>query len=263
MCEGVMLQGPLMSTDETLDSALARFERAIAAGQASSGAEAAKIVSAARVGAGRAHLQQGNFDAAIQAVAGVAADFVHLAVRVDDAGNRGRAGNAVYAGTAGRTFVVPEAYRTLGDPRVPSAATGAKAQDGQLDLVVQGKYTDYGADMRISSGLEARYIEAEARLQLGDASAALELIAERRAAGEQDAFTGTAAAAVLAELMDQRARDFWLEGKAMGDFRRNPTAAPYVPAPGAPFYKPTQGEFGDLTCVPIPKEELDTNPNIS
>jgi hypothetical protein len=90
----------------------------------------------------------------------------------------------------------------------------------------------------------------------------LALIGERRAAGEQGAFNGTTADEILAELMDQRARDFWLEGKAMGDFRRNPGAAPYVPAPGTPFYKPTQGEFGDLTCIPIPKEELDTNPNL-
>jgi len=66
---------------------------------------------------------------------------------------------------------------------------------------------------------------------------------------------------VLAELMDQRARDFWLEGKHLGDWQRNPTATPYVPATGTPYYKPTQGNFGNATCFPVPDIEINANPN--
>ena len=79
--------------------------------------------------------------------------------------------------------------------------------------------------------------------------------------GEQDDFTGTGAAAILAELMDQRARDFWLEAKHLGDILRNPAAAPFVPAEGAPFYKPEQGDFGPLTCLEVPFVEKANNPN--
>lgn len=269
-CQGVMLVGPLMSVEETLDSAIVRFERAIgvggalieAAGDAASQADAAHVVNAARVGAARAYLQKREYTSAIAAAADVPADFVHQAIHVDDPGNRGRAGNPVFALRSFQTFVVPAAYRALNDPRVPSQDLAAKAQDGQLDLVVQTKYTDYGAPIRIASGLEARYIRAESELIQGHPAAAEKLIAERRAANGQPPYTDSGEAALLAELMDQRARDFWLEGKHLGDYRRNPGATPYFPPAGSPFYKPSQGDFGDLTCVPIPNEERDTNPNL-
>lgn len=261
-CECVMLVGPAMTVEETLDSALVRFERAIEVGSASAEPEAEKIVNAARVGAARAHLQKRDWSAASAAAADVPPEFVFAAIHVDDPANRGRAGNPVVALTAAQTFVVPEAYRALGDPRIPHDDLGGKAQDGQLDLVVQTKYGGYDAPIRIASGLEARYIVAEAQLMEGDATAAEALIAERRAAAGQPAFPGGDDDAVLAELLDQRARDFWLEGKHTGDYRRHPAATPYVPPAGMPYYKPSQGSFGDLTCVPIPNEERDTNPNL-
>jgi hypothetical protein len=90
----------------------------------------------------------------------------------------------------------------------------------------------------------------------------LTLIAERRTAGNQPPFTGTTTQQVLAELMDQRARDFWLEGKHLGDVLRNPTAAALVPAPGTPFYRPNFGTFQPLTCLPIPFAEKANNPNL-
>jgi hypothetical protein len=68
-------------------------------------------------------------------------------------------------------------------------------------------------------------------------------------------------ATVLAQLMDERARDFWLEGKHMADFVRNPSATPYVGQTGQPFYKPSQGAFGNLTCLPVPREEINANPH--
>jgi hypothetical protein len=79
--------------------------------------------------------------------------------------------------------------------------------------------------------------------------------------GEQPAFVGVGTNAILAELMDQRSRDFWLEGKRTGDFRRNPGAVPYVPATGQPYYKPEQGAVRDNTCFPVPRVEIDNNPN--
>ena len=75
------------------------------------------------------------------------------------------------------------------------------------------------------------------------------------------AFTGTTPAAVLAELMDQRARDFWLEARHLGDILRNPTAAALVPPVGSPFYKPLLGNFLPITCLPIPFAEKANNPN--
>ena len=139
---------------------------------------------------------------------------------------------------------------------------GINAQDNSLRLFRQTKYTSFTAPIRIASGLEARYISAEAELKAsGNTAPALALITERRTAGSQPAFTGTSVDAVLAELMDQRARDFWLEARHLGDVLRNPTAAALVPPVGSPFYKPTLGNFLPLACLPIPFSEKANNPN--
>lgn len=260
-CEGVMRVGPPMTTAETLDSAIVRFDRAIQEATAATGDEAVRIANSARVGLARAYLQKGDYAEAARAAEPVPSDFEHYAIYVDDASARSRAGNSVFARTASTSLVVPDAYRELGDPRIPFADGGRMAQDGQLYFYMQQKYPGYDAPIRISSGLEARYIEAEAALKLGDSAPALALIAERRAVGGQPAFGGDDADAILAELMDQRARDFWLEAKHLGDYRRNPSATPYVGAPGAPFYKPNLGEYGELTCIPVPNEERQANPN--
>jgi hypothetical protein len=161
----------------------------------------------------------------------------------------------------GTTLVVPDAYRALNDPRVPWTDANRLATDGILRLYRPNKYPSYATPIRIASGLEASYIVAEARLQAGEAAPALALIAARRTAGSQPAFTGTGTPAILAELMDQRARDFWLEAKKLGDWRRNPAATPYVGAPGATFFKPQQGAYGTATCFPVPNSEINANPN--
>ncbi len=87
------------------------------------------------------------------------------------------------------------------------------------------------------------------------------MIAARRAANGQPAFTGVGTPAILAELMNQRAREFWLEAKHLGDWIRNPTATPFVSPSGTTFYKPAQGNFGTSTCLPVPVSETTANPN--
>lgn len=260
-CLGVMLVGPPMTPAQTLDSAIVRFEKAVLAASAVTGPEAARIADAARVGLARAWLQKGEYAKAAEIAANVPSAFVHNAIYVDDLTWRGRVANGVYQSTASNTQVVAAAYRALGDPRVPSIDLGRKAQDGTLELVIQTKYTGYASPIRIASGLEASYIVAESRLRLGDPSRALTLIAQRRAAGAQTPFASTAAPAILAELMDQRARDFWLEAKHLGDYTRNPAATPWVPPAGSPFYKPAQGNFAPLACLPVPNDEVRANPH--
>jgi hypothetical protein len=263
-CQGVILTGPPLAVAQVLDSAIARFKSAIAIATAigSGTAEAVKIVSASNVGLARAYLQKKDYANASTAAALVPSNFVYNGVRIDDATNRGL-GNAIYAGgQLGTDLVVATPYRLLNDPRVPWTDAGRTATDGILRLYREAKYLGYANPYRIASGLEASYIAAEASLQgSNNQAAALALIAARRTAGNQPAFAGGANAQVLAELMDQRARDFWLEAKHLGDWQRNPTATPYVPAAGTAFYKPTQGNFGNATCFPVPDAEINANPN--
>ena len=264
-CEGVLHVGPALTPAQTQDSAIVRFQRAITVAGNLTGAEATKILNAGRVGLARAYLQKGDFANAITTAALVPANFVATTTHIDDAQARTRLGNGPFIMSQGNTQSVAGPYRALGDPRVTFVDAGINGQDGQTRLFRQTKYTAITAPIRVASGLEARYISAEAQLkQNGTTAPALALIAERRTAGGQPAFTGSTTQAVLAELMDQRARDFWLEAKHLGDVIRNPTAAALVPAPGSAFYKTVGGQIGQfepLTCLPVPFAEKANNPN--
>ena len=261
-CQGTVLAGPALTPAQLLDSAITHFTRAITIGGAASGAEATKIVNASRIGLARAYLQKGdNANAATAATAALAAppSFAYSVPTADSPTNR-PLGNQIFLSSIPNLLsVVPAAYQALNDPRVPFLDLGVNAQDGVLRAIAQQKFLSYAAPIRIASYLEAQYVQAEAKLKTGDASFALTLIAARRVAGNQPAFTGTGTPAILSELLNQAARDFWLEGKKLGDWRRNPTAEPFISAPGT-LYKGSL-TFGALTSVPLPQEETNTNPN--
>jgi hypothetical protein len=269
--------GPVLSTEQLLDEAIQRFTRARDVGSAAPGGEAGQIVNAARVGIARAHLQAGRPGEAQAVAQQVPGDFVFLIPYIDQLGERGRLGNGVFLFSAGgsrESLVVPPAYREMGisldefedpiaapqgDPRILWRDAGRPAQDGTLNMFSQMKYAGWDSPIRLASGLEARYIAAEAS---GDVGQMLNLINERRAVGRQPGFTSTNADEVLAELMDQRSRDFWLEGQRLGDFRRNPGSVPNVLGPDDQYYKPALGSMGSQTCFIIPQAEIDTNPNL-
>jgi hypothetical protein len=147
------------------------------------------------------------------------------------------------------------------------SVTQAVATLNGLPSIIQTKFTSYADPIRLASGLEAQYIVAEATLQGGGGTAAaLSLISTRRAAGGQGAYSGpTDNVSVLQELLNQRARDFWMEGKKLGDLRRNPSvslSSVLTDPVGAAFYTSVGGgTFGDTFCAPIPPEETNANPN--
>jgi len=274
-CEGTMAQpgnepGPLMTPTELLEAAVVRFDRVMTEASAAGGSEAASMSNAARVGKGRALLQLGRTNEAIQAVQDVAAGFVFNTAHVDDPGARGRLGNPVYffsAGGSRESFVVPPHYRAIGqnltgdpaspsgDPRIQFFDSGRDGQDNTLRLWSQLKYPSWAASIDLASGLEARYIEVEAR---NDPSEMLAFVNERRAVGGQGPYEGSD---LMGQLMDQRSRDFWLTARRMGDWRRNPGAVPNILPPGD-YYKEGLGGVGTDTCLPIPFNERQHNPNI-
>ena len=261
-CEGALHVGPPLTPLQMMDSAIVRLQQAVTIAGGLTGAEATRILNTAREGLARAYLQKGDNANALAAANLVPAAFTSSTVHVDDPQARGRLSNGVFVASSGTTQIVAQLYRTLGDPRVTWVDAGINAQDGRNRLYRQTKYPSFTAPIRIASGLEARYIAAEAQLKAsGTTAPALALIAERRTAGGQPAFTGTTTAAVLAELMDQRARDFWLEARHLGDIIRNPTAAALVPPVGSVFYKSEYGNFLPVACLPIPFAEKANNPN--
>lgn len=257
--DGVIRYGKPMDRDQMLDIAIARLEQAKSVGAA---AGDPSIARAARVGIARAYLFKGDKASAYAEASTVPADFSHELTYVDDRSARGRLGNNVWAFSFTReSLVVGPEWRAMADtekdPRISYVDGKRLAQDGQLQFYIQQKFPAWNAPIRLASGLEARYIKAEA----GTMQEQLDLIGERRAANGLPAFSSSDPSAVLTELMDQKGRDFWLEGKRMGDWRRNPNNVKYILQPGNNYYKPQVGTVSDQVCWPLPLNETDNNPN--
>lgn len=253
------------STDQMLDHAINRFELAISAGDAAGGAEGTSLANAARVGLARAYLFKGDNANAVSAANQVPDDFNFNLNYVDDASARGRLSNNVHIfSNARESLVVGPEWRQIaddGDERIKYIDGERMAQDGVHNFYIQQKYPNYAAPIRLASGLEARYIAAEAS---GDITEQLALINERRAEFGQAPYAGpNDANSVLTELLFQKGLDFWLEAKRMGDWRRNPNNVKFIIKPSDEYYKPDVGPMGSATCFPLPAAETDHNPNFS
>ena len=264
-CTGTVSSGPEVNNNAMLDSAIVWFTKAIDVGTANATADGLNLARASLVGRARAKLQRGDKAGALTDANAVPSGFTFNLTYVDDLANRARLSNALWRGTVDRSVIsVPPYYQTT-DPRVPFLPPGKhpyNAWDAAAGpYTIQQKYTGYASPIRLASKLEAEYIAAEAA---GDVNQQLTLINRQRAAAQQPAYDGaTDAASVLAELFYQKGFDFWLEGKRLSDFRRQPVAASrFVPVTGSPYWRANLGNIGAQTCYPLPFAEKDNNPNI-
>lgn len=145
---------------------------------------------------------------------------------------------------------------------VPNAPSSYSNHTGTLPGVAIAQ----GSNIRIASGLEARYIRAEAE---GPTAANIAFIESRRliapgTAGTASATQPTTAANFYANLRDQRRRDFYLDAHRLGDLRRYRTQYTDLEStskfqqglyPGS-----TTIEYADNYCFPVNIAELSGNP---
>jgi hypothetical protein len=263
-CTGAVDGGPLLGTEDLLERATELLTiandvatAASTVGPVSSQTEARSIALAGRVGRARASLQQGLRDKALADAQSIPAEFQFDIWYSDDGSNPARLQNVLWFNTAGRGVLsVAPAFRDLQDTRVPVMAPSSAFPpfDGVTPLWTQRKYVSSAASIRLASGLEAQYIAAEAQ---GSTSSMLALIQQRRAAGGQSPYSGsTDLSVVIRELLEQRARDFFLEGKRMGDSRRHPGLLRGFPQTGDAYHKPGFAPIGSQTCWPLPDREV-------
>lgn len=187
-----------------------------------------------------------------------------------------RIGGTAFNGTLQNTPF----FAMAGDPRVPRVTSGAQAGKplspssySTFNNTVAG--APFLADMshRIASYLEAQYIIAEAN---GPVASTVTFINQRRAAGLQAPVTlvpGADDAAIMAELRNQRSRDFYLDNHRLGDLRRykqyySVDLFPKGPYPGSTSGQIYNEEPGDnlrtaSSCWPLHISEINGNPNIS
>jgi hypothetical protein len=263
MCSAAINVGPEITPAELFAEAQGRFDKAIAAATT---ANDAPTLNLAILGRARTLLDLGDAaNAAIDAAKITAATFVY---NFTANGTDVRRQNVVFLHNSQNSWsTVDSSFRDLTlngapDPRVAVTNTGRIGTAAGLVIWTPNKYTTLTTPMPIAKYAEAQLIIAEARAQAGDlsgAASAINAARNTRAGMAQYDATGLTAAQVRAQIIEERRREFFLEGHRLGDIRRY--QLPLNPPVGAP-YVPGGGTYGDQRCFPLPNVERINNPNI-
>jgi hypothetical protein len=252
--------GGEVSRDSTFKRAITRFTESITAAQSIAPATTAStdILRMAYLGRARAKLDAGDYAGAKADAQQVPAGYVHNATYSSTVPRRN---NLVFNENSQSitSSSVGEPYRTYSatDPRVPLVSTNTVSTSG-IRHWYQTKYPTIGTPIPIATYEEAQLIIAEAEIRANNFAVALPILNAERARGNQGAFVGTTPAQYLAELIDQRRREMFLEGQQLGDVIRFGTAL--QPAAGTPYH--FGGTYGSQICFPLPSAERLNNPLI-
>jgi hypothetical protein len=258
MCSAAFDLGPELTSGQIFQRAEERFTRAIEAAEA---AGLTNILNLARVGRARARLNLGNVQEAAADALQVPEGFRFDATY---SSNSARRENAVSTRNIRIQIVtVDPSYRKLtfkgvNDPRVELIDAPRPASDGVTDLWYQTKYPDAGSPIPLATWEEAQLIIAEAENAAGNTMGAVEIINKLHERTGLPVFESSTAEEVLDQIIQERARELFLEGHHLGDVNRY--NIPLIPAPGTPF-KDGGGVYESQTCFPLPDIERQNNPN--
>jgi len=268
MCSAAINLGPEIQPPALFDEAVARFTKAIVAATA---ANDAATLNLAKLGRARAELDLGgaqNLAAAAADAATIPATFV--ATTSPDAINARRQ-NIVFMSISQSSFsTVDTAFRnvlvpggTTQDPRVAVVDLNRNGTATGSRLFIPVKDNANNAPVRLGSYAEAQLIVAENAAATGNLPGAVTAInnARARTPGLPPYVlpAGATAADVKAQIIEERRREFFLEGHRLGDLRRYDL--PFLPASGTPYQY--GGVYGTQTCFPLPDVERINNPTIA
>jgi starch-binding outer membrane protein, SusD/RagB family len=247
--------GGEIQRDSVFKLAEARFTDAITGGAADS-----DIMNMALVGRARARQNRGDWAGARADALQVPAAYVKNATTSSTSSRRE---NRVWtqSSTTRNAVSVYEPYRSMSDPRVLATNTGVPAAGSGIIIWRQDKYPLATSPIPIARGDEARLIRAEADIRLtgaADPIVADSIINSFRARGSQGPIVSTSQQMAVDSLVDQRRREFFLEGQHLGDYIRY--NLPLSPAAGAPYHIGGL-VYGGQRCLPLPDIETLNNPN--
>ena len=281
MCTTPIDLGVPKTSEAMFADALARFQEAITVATAAKAylqsrtpvnaglvAAADSLRYFALVGAARAALNRDEKVAAIGFANQVPGAFEFRAYYSDNTtGQRNRTFERLTLGSNAYLLNTPFLAMAT-DPRVPRIAGTTGRAYTPLSPPSYSTFTNTVAggafapimSVRVASGLEAQYIAAEAQ---GPTPATLTFVNTRRAAGQQTAVT-LAGDELMAELRDQRSRDFYLDNHRLGDLRRYLKYYQVDLFPKGPYPGSTSGQTYNesITCWPLPTNEINGNPNV-
>lgn len=273
-CDSPVNMSEPLPPEELFRRGIARFDSAIATANAYKGtttvaaniAAANDLINMSNVGAARAALKMGDLTKARAYAALVPAGYEKLALY---SANSVRENNQVHrpARTADPFLGVHPTYLGLNDPRVPALGTARLGLNSNPIFPPQrpSQYVgwspttvttiDITTNIKFATHLEAQYIIAEAD---GATPSTLAFVNARRAVGNQAPVSLTGAA-LITELRNQRARDFFLTGQRLGDLRRYLKAGTDLFPKGK--YPVFTDFYGENKCFIVPLSEKADNPN--
>lgn len=260
MCSAAINVGPELTPAQLFVEAKARFDKAVTAATAASDPATLNL---ATIGRARAALDAGDKAAAGTDAAKIPAAFT---ANISTDAATARRQNYVFLGVNQSNWAsVDPSFRGLTingapDPRVAVTNTGRNGTVG-VAIWTADKYASLASTIPVARYAEAQLIVAESKLAANDIPGAVTAINAVRAAKSVPAYdaTGQTAAQVLAQIVEERRRELFLEGHRLGDVRRY--GLPILPATGTPFL--SGGTYGSQTCFPLPDVERINNPNIS
>jgi hypothetical protein len=161
----------------------------------------------------------------------------------------------------GLWYSVAAPYRGLtfggvADPRVSVTNSGSRGQDATTIVWIANKYPELNTGIQLTDYNEAQLIIAE----IDGGQSAVNIINALHTAAGLPPFSSTDPAAIQAQVIQERSREFFLEGQHMYDVRRFNLAL--NPPAGTP-YPNKGGTYGDQRCFLLPDVERSYNPKLN
>lgn len=266
-CSAAIDVGPQLFPDDFFTEAEARFTQAItlAQGSAQTAIERAARVGRARARVGLAQLPGQPANAAKYAEAKADAQGVPTGFVFNMPYNAASAfsqNNIAQRNRFSLLYGVAANYRNLNDPRVRVTNSTLRGADATTIVWFADKYPLRDTPIPLARYEEAQLIIAEAELAAGNPAGAISILNTLRGRpgiGLPPYGGPTDAASVRSFLIQERAKELFLEGHHFWDINR--FGLPLDPPAGAP-YPLKGGTYADLRCLPLPDIERINNPNI-
>ncbi len=259
-CTVAINLGPEQTDAQIFAEAKIRFDTAIAA---ATRAGDAQTLNLALLGRARAQLDLGNSAAAAVDAALIPSGF---SVTIGHDATVPRRQNLVFIHTQLANFssvdtAIQNKFAATNDPRIAVTSTGKIGSDNKTLIVFPNKDATVTTPQVLAKYSEAQLIIAENLANTGNLSGAVTIINTLESANGQPAFNPVplTKAAVIAQIIEERRREFFLEGHRLGDIRRY--NLPLSPATGAPYIN--GGVYDSQSCFPLPDVERINNPTIS
>lgn len=265
-CSTVIVEdGPEVSPQQVFEAAVARFTTAINAAQSAGDVETRNL---ALLGRARAQLNLGADAAAASDARAVLASDPAFRVEASASTAASRRWNRVGAEFFGGNVTVDPSFRDLtvgGEPdvRVEIIDTETDGHDSATPVFLAAKYgTTRSASLReqpvpVATWREAHLIIAEAE----GGQEAIDRINVLRDHWGLPRYTPASVneAEIQQQIIEERARELFLEGHHLNDLRRFNLAQ--TPAPGTTYRQ--GGVYGDVRCFPLPAVERTNNPSLN